>query len=105
MTTANTHPKYELPDDPHAKHRYESAKKHANSAKEAGKSSDEIHAIFKKVMAFDSTNLDQIPQDDAHKNYRLAMIHAKAAQEAGKTPEEVHKIFNDIKTGKSTGTH
>ena len=42
------HPKFEIPTDPHGKHRYESAMKHVEAAKKAGKSSDEIHAIFKK---------------------------------------------------------
>ena len=46
------HPKFEIPTDPHGKHRYESAMKHVEAAKKAGKSSDEIHAIFKKVMEF-----------------------------------------------------
>ena len=46
--TCKEHPKYELPNTPHAKHRYESAMKHVEAAKAAGKSSEEIHAIFKK---------------------------------------------------------
>ena len=41
------HPKFEIPADPHGKARYESAKKHAEAAKKAGKSSEEIHAVFK----------------------------------------------------------
>lgn len=46
--TCKEHPKYELPNTPHAKHRYESAMKHVEAAKAAGKSSEEIYAIFKK---------------------------------------------------------
>ena len=49
MEGKQEHPKFEVPDDPHAKHRYESALKHAEYAKAAGKSSEEIHAVFKKV--------------------------------------------------------
>ena len=104
MSSATAPPKHELPNDPHAKHRYESAKKHSDLAKQAGKSSEEIHEVFKKVMDFDY-DIDKIPQDEAHKNYRMALIHAKKAKEAGKSSEEIHKIFNDIKSGKSTGTH
>ena len=36
----NMHPKFEIPTDPHGKHRYESAMKHVEAAKKAGKSSD-----------------------------------------------------------------
>ena len=31
------HPKFEIPTDPHGKHRYESAMKHVEAAKKAGK--------------------------------------------------------------------
>ena len=44
------HPKYELPDNPHAKHRYASAMKHVEAAKAAGKTSEEIHEIFHKTV-------------------------------------------------------
>lgn len=67
------HPKYELPDDPHAKARYESAMKHVEWAKKEGKSSEEIHAIFKRVMEFDYKNVDQIPDDEAHARYKTAL--------------------------------
>lgn len=30
-----THPKFEIPTDPHGKHRYESAMKHVEAAKKA----------------------------------------------------------------------
>ena len=58
--TCKEHPKYELPNTPHAKHRYESAMKHVEAAKAAGKSSEEIHAIFKKVMEFDIKDVEKI---------------------------------------------
>ena len=56
--TCKEHPKYELPNTPHAKHRYESAMKHVEAAKAAGKSSEEIYAIFKKVMEFDIKDVE-----------------------------------------------
>lgn len=95
-----THPKFELPEDPHAKYRYESAKKHAQAAKEAGKTSEEIHEVFNKVMNSDGTN---IPQDEAHRNYRVAMAHVEAAKKAGKTPEEIHEMYKKIMSGESKG--
>ena len=49
------HPKFEIPTDPHGKHRYESAMKHVEAAKKAGKSSDEIHEIYRKVLNSDGT--------------------------------------------------
>ena len=45
-----THANFEIPTDSHGKRRYESAMKHVEAAKKAGKSSEEIHAIFKKIM-------------------------------------------------------
>ena len=69
------HPAFKVPDDPHGKARYMSAKKHAEAAKDAGKSSEEIHAIFKKVMEFDPMDIESIPKDEAHAKYRSAMIH------------------------------
>ena len=45
------HPKFPIPEDEEGRKRYESAKKHAAWAKEQGKSSEEIHEIFKKVMS------------------------------------------------------
>lgn len=98
-----THPKYELPNDPHAKYRYESAMKHVEAAKAAGKSSEEIHAIFKKVMEFDACNIDAIPNDEAHAKYRSAMIHMQKALANGKSAEEAHKIFEKVRSGNTTG--
>lgn len=46
--------------------------KHVQAAKKAGKSSEEIHAIFKKVMEFDPKNIDSIPDDEAHAKYKSA---------------------------------
>ncbi len=98
-----SHPVYQLPDDPHAQHRYESAKKHVQFAKAAGKSSAEIHEIFHKVMNFDPQKLDGIPQDEAHKKFHSAMIHARKALENGKTAEEAHRIFKNIADGHTEG--
>ncbi len=94
-----THPKFEIPTDPHGKARYESAMKHVEAAKKAGKSTDEIHAIFKKVMAFDPKNAESIPKDGKHDLYRSALIHAQKAAAAGKSSEEVHELFRKIKSG------
>ena len=101
--TCKEHPKYELPNTPHAKHRYESAMKHVEAAKAAGKSSEEIHAIFKKVMEFDPKNIDSIPDDEAHAKYKSALLHAHKAKENGKSNEEVHAIFKKIMSGETTG--
>ena len=46
--TCKEHPKYELPNTPHAKHRYESAMKHVEAAKAAGKSSERNSCYFQK---------------------------------------------------------
>ncbi len=42
------HPQYKLPEDPHAAYRYKSAMKHVELAKQAGKSSEEIHGLIVK---------------------------------------------------------
>lgn len=95
--TCKNHPEYKLPDDPHAKVRYASAMRHVEAAKKAGKSVEEIHALFKKIMAFDPIrDFDSIPNDEAHKKYRSAVLHAKKAMEAGKSSAEVHEIFNKV---------
>lgn len=96
MITEKKHPEYEIPNDPHGKRRYESAIKHVEFAKKAGKSSEEIHEIFHRVMNFDPKNIEKIPKDEAHKKYRSAVIHAQKAIENGKTSEEAHGIFRDI---------
>ena len=98
------HPKFEVPADPHGKVRYASAKKHAEAAKKAGKSSEEIHAIFKKVMEFDPMDIDKIPTDEAHAKYRSAMIHVKAAKERGASADEIHAMYKRIMTGQA-GKH
>ena len=98
------HPKFELPDDPHAKARYASAKLHAEAAKKAGKSSEEIHAVFKKVMSFNpATDLEKVPKDEAHKKYRSALIHAIKAREAGKSDAEIHEIFEKVLKSTASG--
>ena len=95
-----THPKYELPADPHAKYRYEMAMKHVEAAKAAGKSSEEIHEMFHKIMNYDINNL---PNDEAHAKYRSAVVHAKKAMEAGKSSEEVHDVFKKVLASDGTG--
>ncbi len=100
-----THANFEIPTDPHGKRRYESAMKHVEAAKKAGKSSEEIHAIFKKVMEHNPMDIDSIPKDEAHAKYRTAMIHMKAALEHGKSSEEAHAMFKRIMNGESTGCH
>ncbi|WP_196593285.1 hypothetical protein [Pectinatus sottacetonis] len=97
------HPKFQIPDDPHGKSRYESAMRHVEAAKKQGKSTAELHAIFKKVMAFDPKDVESIPKDAAHAKYRSAVIHAQKAMAAGKSSKEVHEIFHRIKNGESSG--
>ena len=97
------HPKFEIPTDPHGKQRYESAMKHVEAAKKAGKSSDEIHAIFKKVMEFNPMDIESIPQDEAHAKYRTAMVHMKKALESGKSADEAHEVFRKIMNGETSG--
>ncbi|QDR79735.1 hypothetical protein [Sporomusa termitida] len=103
MSLEKNHPQYEIPSEPHAKLRYESAKKHAQSAKAAGKSAGEIHEIFRKVMNADLKNLADLPQDEAHQKYRSALMHARKAIENGKTPAEAHSLFRNIITAQTTG--
>ena len=98
------HPKFEVPTDPHGKMRYESAKKHAEAAKKAGKSSAEIHAVFKRVMEFDPMDIDKIPKDEAHAKYRSAMIHVKAAKEKGASADAIHAMYKRIMSGQA-GKH
>ena len=98
-----THPKFEIPNTPHGKYRYESAMKHVEAAKAAGKSTEEIHAIFKKVMEFDPKNIESIPNDAAHAKYRMAMIHMQKALANGKSVAEAHEIFEKIKSGNTSG--
>lgn len=50
MAYGKNHPKVSIPADPEGRARYESAMKHVEWAKANGKSTDEIHEIFKKVM-------------------------------------------------------
>ncbi|MDY6087637.1 MAG: hypothetical protein SPI01_06635, partial [Succiniclasticum sp.] len=73
------------------------------AAKKAGKSSEEIHAVFKKVMAFNPLDIDSIPKDEAHAKYRSAMIHVKKAMEAGKSSEEIHEIYRKVLNSDGTG--
>ena len=99
----SAHPKYQLPDDPHAKVRYASAMKHVEAAKTAGKSTDEIHEIFRKVMAYKPGDVESIPKDEAHKKFRMAVIHAKKALADGKSSEEAHDIFRRVMESSGEG--
>lgn len=96
------HPKYELPDDPHAKYHYEMAMKHVEAAKKAGKSTEEIHAIFHKCMHPD---LDNLPTDAAHAKYASAVKHAKLAIANGKSSKEAHEVFHKIMNAKPGESH
>lgn len=95
---ATKHPKYELPNEPHAAYRYKMAMKHVEAAKAAGKSSEEIHEMFHKIMNYDINNL---LDDEVHKTYRQAVEHAKKALENGKSSEEAHRIFHQVLEHKS----
>lgn len=97
------HGEFQIPTDPHGKKRYESAMKHVEAAKKAGKSSEEIHALFKKVMEFNPMDIESIPKDEAHAKYRSAMIHMKAALENGKSSAEAHALAKKIMSGETTG--
>jgi len=44
------HPVVEIPTDPEGKRRYESAKRHVAALKAKGASSEEIHAVYKRIM-------------------------------------------------------
>lgn len=98
-----THPKVEIPADPHGRRRYELALKHVEAAKKRGASSEELHAIYKKVMEFDFKDLDSLPQDEAHAKYRSAALHMQRSLEAGKSVEEAHEVFRRILRGETSG--
>ena len=103
MTECKKHPEFQIPTDAHGKRRYESAMKHVQAAKKAGKSSEEIHAIFKKVMEFDIKDVEKLPADGPHAKYRSAVIHAQKAIAAGKSSEEAHELYRKIMAGEATG--
>lgn len=87
------HPKYELPKTPHAEYRYKIAMKHVEAAKAAGKSSEEIHAMFNRIMNYDVANM---ADENAHEKYHAAVEQAKKALENGETSEEAHQIFRQV---------
>lgn len=99
------HSKYELSGDKHEKRRYESAMKHVEKAREAGKSSEEIHEIFKKVIEFDIKNIEKLAVDGPHGKYRSAVIHAQKALAAGKSSEEAHAMYKKIMSGETKEGH
>ncbi len=99
------HPAPKIPEGPHGKIRYERAKRHAAAAKAKGKSSEEIHAIFKRVIAFDPfKDTDKIPNDEAHKKYKSAIVHVKAAKAKGASADEIHAMYERIMSG-TAGKH
>ncbi|MDY6083664.1 MAG: hypothetical protein SPI25_00170 [Dialister sp.] len=54
--TCKGHGTFKIPEDPAGKARYESAMRHVELAKQKGKSVEEIHDIFKRVMNGDGTH-------------------------------------------------
>lgn len=112
-----THPQYPIPQDEEGRKRYESAKRHAAHAKEQGKSTDEIHEIFRKVMEGTGKCSGRaeiskchghypIPEDEeGKKRYESALRHVAIAKENGKSVDELHAIFRRVMngTGKCSG--
>ncbi|MFQ8790760.1 hypothetical protein [Dialister invisus] len=88
-------------------------------AKENGKSVDELHAIFKKVMEGTGKCSGRkeesiskchghypIPEDEeGKKRYESALHHVAIAKENGKSVDELHAIFKKVMegTGKCSG--
>ena len=113
-----THPQYPIPQDEEGRKRYESAKRHAALAKEQGKSLDEIHEIFKKVMEGTGKCSGKkeeavskchghypIPEDEeGKKRYESALRHVAIAKENGKSVDELHAIFKKVMEGTGTVT-
>lgn len=99
----NKHPQYQLPEDPHARHRYEKAMRHVEAAKNKGGSSAEIHELFQRIMQADPFDIERIPTDDAHAVYRSAMIHVKKAKERGASASELHAMYRRIMDGTAKG--
>ncbi len=97
--TRKKHSEYEIPVTPHGKHRYERAMKHVENAKKMGKSSDEIHELFKRIMEADPYDIERIPTDKSHARYRSAIIHVNKAKERGALPDEIHSIYKRIMDG------
>lgn len=89
---ACTHGKYNPETmDAHERARYESAMRHVEWAKEQGKSSDEIHALFRQIMnrKWD----DPVPNDEAHREYAKRLERAKEARANGAGCKEVSAIM------------
>lgn len=78
--------------DPHERARYESAMKHVEWAKEQGKSSAEIHALFERIMnrKWD----DPVPNDEAHRAYAERVERAKTAKANGAGCKEIAAILH-----------
>ena len=101
-----THPQYPIPQDEEGRKRYESAKRHAALAKEQGKSLDEIHEIFKKVMngtgKCSGRKEESVPKchgyhllpedEEGNKRNECAFRHVANAKENGKSVAELQLI-------------
>lgn len=94
-----------VPANEEEKRRYEMALRHVEYAKAEGKSSEELHKIFKDVMAGDAsacpiTGGRPVPTDpEAKARYESAVRHAEKAKAEGKSMEEVKAIFDKVING------
>ena len=90
------HSKYDVTKmDPHERARYESAMRHVEAAKAAGKSTDECHTIFQTIMnrKWD----DPVPNDEAHREYAERVERAKKARDNGAGCKEIAAILHGEK--------
>jgi hypothetical protein len=92
MKTNEMHPEYKMPENPHAAYRYKAAMRHVELAKAAGKTSAEIHEVFRKIMDFDVNDGENLPTE-CHQKYYAAVQAAKQAIASGKSSQEAHMIF------------
>ena len=115
----SVHPAAPLPTDREERNRRESARRHADIAEAQGKSAEEIHEIFKKVMEGTGKCSGKkeeavskchghypIPEDEeGKKRYESALRHVAIAKENGKSVDELHAIFKKVMegTGKCSG--
>ena len=84
------HSKYDVTKmDPHERARYESAMRHVEAAKAAGKSTDECHAIFQTIM---NRKWDDPVPNDAERVER-----AKKARDNGAGCKEIAAILHGEK--------
>ncbi len=78
--------------DAHERARYESAMAHVEWAKEQGKSSEEIHALFNQIMnrKWD----DPVPDDEAHREFKEKVDRAREARDRGESDQVVADILH-----------